>query len=73
VHTVRVHDQAKQVAHSGTPPSALAIPRDGQPAAQNPGQEKNHEIPGRVQVPQADPPMIGLHNTNQEQSREKWN
>jgi hypothetical protein len=54
--------------HTLDPPSALVIPWGDQPATQNPGQERNHSTPGIVQVPQADPPMTGLHNTNQEQS-----
>jgi hypothetical protein len=55
--------------HSGPPPSALVVPRGNHSAAWNPDKESNQGTPRRVQVPQVDPPMIGLHNKNQEQSR----
>jgi hypothetical protein len=68
---LRVWDQVKQVIYFGPPPPpvALAIPWSDHSVAQNPDQENNHRTLGHVQVPQDNPPMIGLHNSNQEQSR----
>jgi hypothetical protein len=50
--------------------SALDVPRSNHLVAQGHVQEKSR-APGGVQVPQANPSMIELHNVNQEQSREK--
>jgi hypothetical protein len=67
---LRIHDQAKQVAQAGPPPSAQAIKMGNHSAIQNPNQEGNHGTLGRVQVPQGNSPMTRLHNSTQEQSRE---
>jgi hypothetical protein len=55
--------------HTLDPLLALVVLRGDHSVAQNPDQENNHVTPGHVQVPQANPPMTGLLNFNQEQSR----
>jgi hypothetical protein len=60
---LRVRNQAKHAAHSG-PPLALAFSRSSHSAIADSEQENNQETPDKLQVPQADPPVIGLHNSN---------
>jgi hypothetical protein len=61
---LRVQDQAKQAVHSVPPPSTLAVPRGNHSVAQNLDQEGKPRPTGRVQLPQVDLPMTGLHNSN---------
>jgi hypothetical protein len=58
-----VWNQAKQAAHSG-PPLAFAFPRSSHSATTNFEQENNQETLDKLQVSQADPPVIGMHNSN---------
>jgi hypothetical protein len=53
------------------PPLALAFPRSSHPATSDPEQENNQGTPDKSQVPQANPPTTGLHNSNQRQDKEK--
>jgi hypothetical protein len=64
VRTLRVRDQAKQATHTG-PPLALAFSRSDHLATRDPKQENNQGTLGRSQVPQADLPVIRLHNSDQ--------
>jgi hypothetical protein len=63
VHTLRVQNQAKLAAHSG-PSLALAFLRSSHSATTDSEQENNQETSDKLQVPQADPPVTGLHNSN---------
>jgi hypothetical protein len=47
-----------------TPPLALAFSRSSHSATANSEQENNQETPDKLHVPQVDPPVIGLHNSN---------
>jgi hypothetical protein len=62
VCTLRVRDQAKQATHTGPP---LAFSRSDHLATRDPKQENNQGTLGRSQVPQADLPVIRLHNSDQ--------
>jgi hypothetical protein len=53
------------------PPLALAFLRSSHSTTPDPGQENNQRTPDKSHVPQADPPVIGLHNSNQMRDREK--
>jgi hypothetical protein len=67
---LRVQDQAKQAAYTG-PPISNSI-SEGQPSDNtSPKQENNKGTPGRSQVPQADPPVTRLHNSDKRHDREK--
>jgi hypothetical protein len=70
MHMLRVRNQAKQIVHSG-PLLVLAFSRSSHSAIPDPEQENNQMTPDKSQVPQADPSMTGLHNSNQRQDREK--
>jgi hypothetical protein len=70
VCTLRVRDQAKQAAHT-RPPIAVAFQRDSHLAIRDPKQENNQGIPGRLEVPQTDPPMTRLHNSDKKWVGEK--
>jgi hypothetical protein len=50
---------------------ALAFPRSSHSATPDPEQENNQRTPDKSQVPQADLPTTGLHNSNQRRDREK--
>jgi hypothetical protein len=50
--------------HTLDPHLALSFPRSSHPATPNPEQENNQGTPDKSQVPQADPPVTGLHNSN---------
>jgi hypothetical protein len=50
--------------HTLDPPLALAFSRSSHSATADSEQENNQETPDKLQVPQADPPVIGLHNSN---------
>jgi hypothetical protein len=50
--------------HTLDPPLALAFPRNIHSATADAEQENNQETPDKLQVPQADPPVTGLHNSN---------
>jgi hypothetical protein len=50
--------------HTLDPPLALAFPRSSHSATADSEQENNQETPDKLQVPQVDPPMTGLHNSN---------
>jgi hypothetical protein len=63
VHTLRIRNQAKQAIHSG-PPLALAFSRSSHSARADSEKENNQETLNKLQVPQADPPMTVLHNSN---------
>jgi hypothetical protein len=72
VHTLRVRIHSKLVILFGPPPPLeLAFPRGSHSATADPEQECNKGIPDRLQVPQADQPVIGLHNRSLEWGREK--
>jgi hypothetical protein len=45
-------------------PLALAFLRSSHSATADSEQENNQETLDKLQVPQADPPMTGLHNSN---------
>jgi hypothetical protein len=49
----------------------LAFPRSSHSATPDPEQENNQMTSDKSQVPQADPPVTGLHNSNQRRDREK--
>jgi hypothetical protein len=44
---------------------ALAFPRSSHSATPDSEQENNQWTSDKLHVPQADPPVIGLHNSNQ--------
>jgi hypothetical protein len=50
--------------HTLDPSLALAFPRSNHSATADSEQENNQETPDKMHVPQADPPVIGLHNLN---------
>jgi hypothetical protein len=50
---------------------ALAFLRGSHSATTDPEQENNQGTLDKPQVPQADPPATGLHNTSLEQGRKK--
>jgi hypothetical protein len=43
---------------------ALAFSRSTHSATANSEQESNQETPDKLHVPQTDPPVTGLHNSN---------
>jgi hypothetical protein len=49
--------------HTLIPPLALAFPRSSHSATADSEQENNQETPNKLQLPQADPPVTGLHNS----------
>jgi hypothetical protein len=53
------------------PPLALVFLRSCHSATPDPGQENNQMTSDKSHVPQADPPVTGLHNSNQRRDREK--
>jgi hypothetical protein len=50
--------------HTLDPPLALAFPRSSHSATTDSEQENNQETPDKMQVPQPDPRVIGLQNSN---------
>jgi hypothetical protein len=50
--------------HTVDPPLALAFLRSSHSATADFEQENNQETPDKLQVPQAGPPVTGLHNLN---------
>jgi hypothetical protein len=50
--------------HTLDPLLVLAFPRNSHSATADSEQENNQETPDKLQVPQADPPVTGLHNSN---------
>jgi hypothetical protein len=50
--------------HTLDPPLALAFSRSSHLVTADSEQENNQETPDKLQVPQADPSVIGLHNLN---------
>jgi hypothetical protein len=50
--------------HTLDPPLALAFLKRSHLATADSEQENNQETLNKLQVPQADPPVIGLHNSN---------
>jgi hypothetical protein len=46
------------------PPLALAFSRSSHSATADSEQENNQETPDKLQVPQGDPPVNELHNSN---------
>jgi hypothetical protein len=50
--------------HTLDPPLALAFLRNSHSVTPDPEQENNQVTPDKSQVPQADPPATGLHNSN---------
>jgi hypothetical protein len=51
--------------HTLDPPLALTFLRNSHPATSDTEQENNQMTPDKSQVPQADQPMIELHNLDQ--------
>jgi hypothetical protein len=50
---------------------ALAFSWSSHSATPDPEQENNQRTPDKSQIPQADPPVTGLHNSNLRRDREK--
>jgi hypothetical protein len=50
---------------------ALAFLWSSHSATPDPEQENNQRTPDKSQIPQADPPVTGLHNSNLRRDREK--
>jgi hypothetical protein len=61
---LRVQDQAKQATYS-RPPFSISFSEERPFSTPDPEQENNQETPDKSQVPQADLPTTGLHNSNQ--------
>jgi hypothetical protein len=53
------------------PPLPLAFPRSSHSKTRDPKQENNQGTQGRSHVPQAGPPTLRLHNSDQKRDREK--
>jgi hypothetical protein len=70
VHTLRVRNQAKQVVHSGSLVSITFL-MSSHSATPDPKQENNQRILDKSDVPQTDPSVTGLHNSNQMRDTEK--
>jgi hypothetical protein len=70
VHALRVQNQAKQAIHSGLL-LALAFSRSSHSATPDLEPENKQRTSDKSQVPQADLPAIGLHNSTQRWDREK--
>jgi hypothetical protein len=62
---LRVRNQAKLVVHSRHPIS-ICLSKEQLFSTADPEQENNQETSDKPQVPQADPPVIGLHNRSLE-------
>jgi hypothetical protein len=68
VHTLKVRNQAKQVAHFGpSPPISISFSK-GQLFSNTGPQAENNQV---TQVPQAGPPVTRLHNSDKKWDREK--
>jgi hypothetical protein len=50
--------------HSLDPPFSICFSKERPFSTPDPKQENDQETLDKSQVPQADPPMIGLHNSN---------
>jgi hypothetical protein len=50
--------------HTLDSPLALAFSRNSHSTTADSEQENNQETPNKLQVPQTDPPVTGLHNSN---------
>jgi hypothetical protein len=59
-HTLRLQDQAKQVAHSGPPHLALAFSRSGHSTHRTSSKKNNQGNSNDSHVPQADPSAAGF-------------
>jgi hypothetical protein len=58
--------------HNMDPPFSISFSEEQPFSTPDPGQEKNNqEALNKSQVPQVDPPVTGLYNSNQRRDREK--